>query len=59
MAAASQPAEEGGEPPEVDENQIFLQAAEGVQKQLVYSVGSSVSTYYTSSLGTTGVTSSR
>ena len=30
MAAASQPVEEGGEAPEVDENQIFLQAAKGV-----------------------------
>ena len=55
MAAASQPAEEGGQPPEVDENQIFLQAAEGVQKQRVYSVGSSVSTYYASSLPNTVV----
>ena len=59
MAAASQPTEEGGELPEVDENQIFLQAAEGVQKQRVHGVGSSVSTYYTSSLGSTGATSSR
>ena len=59
MAAASQPAEEGGEPPQVDENQIFLQAAEGVQKQRVYGVSSSVSTYYASSLASTGATSSR
>ena len=59
MLFRSQPTEEGGEPPQVDENQIFLQATEGVQKQRVYGVGSSVSTYYASSLATTGATSSR
>ena len=59
MTVASQPAKEGGEVLEVDENQIFLQVAEGVQKQRVYGVGFSVSTYYASSLASTGATSSR
>ena len=58
VAAASQPAKEGGEAPEVDENQIFLQTVEGKQKQRVYGVGSSVLTYYTSGSRTTGATSS-
>ena len=58
VAAASQPVEEGEEAPELDKNQIFLQAVEGKQKQWVYGIGSSVSTYYTSSSHTTVVTSS-
>ena len=58
MAAPSQLVEEGEEAPKVDENQIFLQSAEGVQKKWVYGVRSSVSTYYAISSRTTGVTSS-
>ena len=53
LASASQPLEDGSQPPPVDIDALYLQAADGEKKRRIYGLGSK-SAFHPSSLQSTG-----
>ena len=54
MSSASQPLEDGSQPPQVDIDTLYFEAASGEKRRRVYGLGSRAASIYPSSYQSTG-----